>query len=490
MSKVILTIPVICLTTYCMQSNLDDFVFLRGVNYTPSYARNDVQIWMDYDSDVIDRELGYAERLRLNSVRIFLPYIVYEHNPKLFLERFDNFLSLCEKHGIRAMPVLFGSYHGNLPDLKTYRSDDWVASPGYDRLSPEHWQKLEQYIRDVVGKHRDDERIVIWDVMNEPMNTPHAKAQEGRDKIWTFLEHFLDYVNAQDHNHPTTVGFMHSKHARKFNRFIEEIDVLSWHNYTGNMDALQADIRHVKSLGVKHGKPVIISEIARRPHQNFWMFMPILKEEQIGWYFWELMLGSTQFSRGENPIQGVTYPDGTYRDPREIACIVGIYPRGIDSQTTHQFQIIDDTDTSGYVRYSQEWTPWKGNGPLGDTLHYANKAGEKAELTFVGTEVYMLHKQGPDCGIAHILIDGKSAIKAKDGELEPDAVGHAVLDTYAPDVKWNHRTLIASGLRPGEHTLTILVSGQKHPNSRNSYVQIISFEVKAVTDDHVSPLRD
>ena len=50
----------------------------------PSYARNDVQLWMDYDGEVIDRELGYAERLKLNTVRVFLQVAVYGATPSSF----------------------------------------------------------------------------------------------------------------------------------------------------------------------------------------------------------------------------------------------------------------------------------------------------------------------------------------------------------------------------------------------------------------------
>ena len=32
-------------------------------NYVPTYARNDLEIWMQYKSNVIDRELGYAADL-------------------------------------------------------------------------------------------------------------------------------------------------------------------------------------------------------------------------------------------------------------------------------------------------------------------------------------------------------------------------------------------------------------------------------------------
>ncbi len=298
----------------------DDFSWIRGANYVPSYARNDVQIWMDYDPDVIDRELGYAARLKLNSVRIFLQYAVYEHDPKAFLDKFESFLSLCEKHGIQAMPVVFDSCFGKFPDLKTYRDTDWMANPGQNRIGKEHWAKLEQYVQDVVGGHRDDKRILIWDVMNEPMITSWATKQEEREKIRTFLDHFLDVVNRLDPNHPTTVGLSSSA---LLPYVIEKVDVLGFHDYTADMEAFRANIRLVKSLGRKHGKPVLINEVAHRGGgQQFWDCMPVIHDEGIGWYFWELMLGKTQFSRPGVEVQGVVYADGACRDPLEIAAIL------------------------------------------------------------------------------------------------------------------------------------------------------------------------
>jgi hypothetical protein len=300
----------------------DDFSWIRGANYVPSYARNDVQTWMDYDPEVIDRELSYANRMKLNSVRIFLQYAVYKHNPKQFLARYENFLSLCEKHGIQAMIVVFDSCFGEYPDLRNYRDKDWMANPGQNMLGPEYWPELEEYVHDVCGKYRGDKRIVMWDVMNEPFCTSRVEEKGGREKIWTFLDHFLDVVGKEDPTHPRTVGYMSSQ---TLPRLIDKIDVLGFHNYTGDMQSLRADIRYVKALGAQYSKPVHINEIARRnTGQDFWKFMPVLREEGIGWYFWELMLGRTQFSRGGNPIQGVIYPDGTCRDPREIAAIMNI----------------------------------------------------------------------------------------------------------------------------------------------------------------------
>ena len=115
----------------------------------------DVQIWLDYDSGVIDRELGYAERLKLNTVRVFLQAAVYDREPNLFLERFEKFLGLCEKHRLRMLPVVFDSCFGEFPNLVNYRNKDWMANPGQNRLGREHWPRLEQYVRDVVGGHKE-----------------------------------------------------------------------------------------------------------------------------------------------------------------------------------------------------------------------------------------------------------------------------------------------------------------------------------------------
>jgi len=184
-------------------------------------------------------------------------------------------------------------------------------------LAPEHWPKLEQYVRAVVGGHSGDKRIVMWDVMNEPTCTSFNKEEDQR-LIWTFLDHFLEYVGKQDATHPRTVGVEHSSLVTKV---IDKIEVLSFHNYRRD---LTEDIRRVRELGRQQGKPSIITEVAGRPAQPYSYVMPILAQEKIGWCFWELMIGRTQFTQGAVPYQGVIYPDGTCFDIKEIALIMGV----------------------------------------------------------------------------------------------------------------------------------------------------------------------
>ena len=51
-----------------------DYQKLRGFNYTQPDAVNDRDFWANYHHDIVDRDMGYAERLHLNSARIFLSY--------------------------------------------------------------------------------------------------------------------------------------------------------------------------------------------------------------------------------------------------------------------------------------------------------------------------------------------------------------------------------------------------------------------------------
>jgi hypothetical protein len=115
------------------------------------------------------------------------------------------------------------------------------------------------------------------------------------------------------------------------------------------------------------------------------------------------------------------------------------------------------------IDYSAGWTCWRGAGPQGGGLHYANQPGCRADIPFRGTGLTLVHKTGPDCGIAQVLVDGQPATIA-------------ALDTYLAEVDWNHRTVVAQGLPPGEHKLSILVTDRRNERSSNGYVQIVGYQ--------------
>lgn len=85
---------------------------IRGANYVPSYAPDDVAQWAAYDPQVIERELAFARDLGLNSVRTFLSYAVYRADPPAFLERVEHFLAAAERRGLSVMLILFDACFG------------------------------------------------------------------------------------------------------------------------------------------------------------------------------------------------------------------------------------------------------------------------------------------------------------------------------------------------------------------------------------------
>ena len=61
-----------------------------------------MDFWEDYRHDIVDREMGYAERLGLNSARVFFTYTNYLRNKKMHRDEeqnvFDKTLS-CHAYG-------------------------------------------------------------------------------------------------------------------------------------------------------------------------------------------------------------------------------------------------------------------------------------------------------------------------------------------------------------------------------------------------------
>jgi len=147
----------------------DDYRWLRGANYVPSYARNDVQTWLDYDVAVVDRELGYAEKLHLNCVRVFLQVAVYERNPRQFLDNFESFLSLCDQtpHPDDAGGSLIRA-SANSPTWRTTETRTGWPARGRTVWVPHTGRPWSNMCVTWWGDIGRTGGVLMWDVMNEP----------------------------------------------------------------------------------------------------------------------------------------------------------------------------------------------------------------------------------------------------------------------------------------------------------------------------------
>jgi hypothetical protein len=152
--------------------------WLVGCNFTPSTAGNQLEMWQadTFDPETCDRELGWAAAIGMNSVRVFLHNLCWETDGEDFLDRFEQFLGIADGHGISVMPVLFDGVWD--PNPKAGPQTDpkpklhnamWVQAPGAEILSsPDRWLALRSYVDAVVGRFAADDRVICWDLFNEP----------------------------------------------------------------------------------------------------------------------------------------------------------------------------------------------------------------------------------------------------------------------------------------------------------------------------------
>ena len=111
-----------------------------GCVYMPSYGGTPVEIWGKefFRPEVVDSELALAENLGFNCIRLFLCDLVWQEDPKGFMERLEKTISIADRHGLRILMTFFTNggtiknpYTGPQPQpVPGVHNSVWMASPG------------------------------------------------------------------------------------------------------------------------------------------------------------------------------------------------------------------------------------------------------------------------------------------------------------------------------------------------------------------------
>jgi hypothetical protein len=285
--------------------------WLVGSDYLPYNAVNELEMWQadSFDSHRIDLELGWAEAIGMNTMRVFLHDLLWQQDPEGFRKRIDTFLTLCAKHHIRPILVLFDSCWDPDPRLGPQHpptpgvhNSGWVQSPGRAALAdPAQYPRLETYVKGVIGAFASDPRILAWDLWNEPdnPNIPAYSAEEPPDKIdlvERMLPKVFDWARSQHPQQPLTSGLWQGdwsslKTLTPTQRTqVEQSDVLSFHNYGFPEDFEQ----HVLLLEQYH-RPILCTEyMARGDGSLFDTILPIAQKYRVAAINWGFVKGKSQ----------------------------------------------------------------------------------------------------------------------------------------------------------------------------------------------------
>ena len=272
--------------------------WIVGCDYVPSNAVNQVEMWQasTFSPELIDHEMALAESLGFNTVRIFLSRAVYFDDPQGFKQRFTRFLEIADRHKIKALVTFWtngGTLHretlGEQPTpVKGVHNSLWCACPGPDYvLDPSKWGELERMVKDILTTYKDDDRIRLWCLYNEPEN--HSKGVTSSVSFMTETFRWAWEVNpSQPLTAPIWKPIGHANtHMPEVSFMLENCDVISFHSYE-KPDLLQKLIDQLKP----YGRPMICTEyMGRTLGSTFEGAMPIFKENNIGAISWGLVAG-------------------------------------------------------------------------------------------------------------------------------------------------------------------------------------------------------
>ena len=294
--------------------------WLRGCNFMSSDCANRIDQWQEYGFEerleTTDKELKLLAETGFNSIRIIPEFIVWKKEHDGFMERFEKYLETADQYGITCM-VVFGNdcmppkeelmnrmqlgeqhvdwgYHGGRKVSQHGRFE----GHGYSLLDePELAQEHYEWVREIVSKYKNDERIVMWDVFNEPGNTKRGNLSLPH------MEKFFEIIREIDPIQPLTAaiwsGGKNIEELPEIEKWaLENSDIVSYHNYCPYADNIEV-IAELKKLG----RPIINTEwLNRSNHNTVEDMFPLFFLEKIGCYNWGFVAGKYQTYEPYNGI--------------------------------------------------------------------------------------------------------------------------------------------------------------------------------------------
>lgn len=306
--------------------------WLRGCNFLPSNAVNYIDMWQTLHKEEIlrcaDKELELAAKTGFNTLRLILNFTVWREERDGFFEMTDAWLALCQAHGIQVMFTL-----GNdclVPKNQQYQEPhvgeqhyDWgyhggrKNSPhqshgemGFSPLDEPETAALQyEWVRQVITRYREDPRVCVWDLYNEPGNSK-------RDGVTLpHLKRFFEIAREADPCQPLTAAAWRdwtigTPELSQVERYaLEHSDLVSYHCYGG----LEAQVRAISHLK-EYGRPILNTEwLCRCTGCTIEQLFPLFCLEKVGCYNWGFVAGLYQTYEPHNAVWEA-YEKGQMRD--------------------------------------------------------------------------------------------------------------------------------------------------------------------------------
>ncbi|OBH72728.1 1,4-beta-xylanase [Mycobacterium intracellulare] len=284
--------------------------WLVGANYIPASAINQFEMFQadTFDPRRIDTELGWAQFYGHNTARVFLHDQLWAADQRGFQTRLGQFVDIAARHRIKPLFVFFDSCWDPQPRAGRQRAprpgvhnSGWAQSPGAERLGdPRYVPVMRDYVTAVMTQFRNDNRVLGWDLWNEPDNPARQyRNTERSDKeqlVTDLLPQVFRWARAVDPSQPLTSGVWRGDWGQPQGRSaISDIqlansDVVTFHSYA-EPAGFESRINELAPMG----RPILCTEYMARPRgSTVQSILPVAKRHNVGAINWGLVAGKTQ----------------------------------------------------------------------------------------------------------------------------------------------------------------------------------------------------
>ncbi len=340
---------------------------LVGSNYTPAFCVNQVQMWHEFKPEVIEKELAAAKKyFGINTLRVFLHNVNFDQEKDVFLANIEQFLVICDHHGIKPGFVFFDDCweHSGItlkqkPPVDGLIGGNWAACPQDSERTEANLPKFKAYVQEVIKAHRKDERVLFWEIFNEPlMKLPYTVKLRRLGYEWAKeLEPTQPVISCWDDNPETDIVDAHA-YSSNFAGWDRQADL----NTAKGAVFTEAGARWYTGQGASHGEPVEIIDWLRR--------RKAAGKSVPGVYLcWEVMVGNVNarwiWGSAPNtpeptlPWCGLLWPDCTPVSLAESEAVRS-YATG-----EHRALFFDDFQDISPVQPSPKWTGYGSSSSLG-----------------------------------------------------------------------------------------------------------------------------
>lgn len=331
--------------------------WLTGSNFLPSNVINRFDMYQSYQSEehlkVAEVELAKAYELGFNFVRLWTDFDCYYVDRNSYLSILDRYISICDKYHQKVMIVL--AHEEDLPygdkfvpqkqtgpqkKLYTHFNRNYEE---YNKHFSERKHYLEyqetkelyiQMVNDIVSKYRNDNKIIAWNIINEPGITIG-------DRSIGIIKDLFNIVRGLDPIQPLCVDIWRNiNDDGTFQSEAETIgyqlsDFISFHSYS----PFPSFERRIELLKNHYNRPIVVTEwLHRINHNNIEDIYPYLHDNKIGSCIWGFVNGDTftdepwdilweQYEKGNTEYDFTKWQHNILRrnllpyDPKEIKLI-------------------------------------------------------------------------------------------------------------------------------------------------------------------------